>query len=103
MRKTLSHNLLLAELATQLRFPVGQVRQMHTRFASVRCSKQRQEHTRMRRALPSCSPMSRSVWSPSSTESTCSARSTAMSTLLEQQCARRCTCPSCKLGSYRLF
>lgn len=27
MRKTLSHNLLLAELASQLRFPVGQVRQ----------------------------------------------------------------------------
>jgi cullin-4 len=26
MRKTLSHNLLLGELASQLRFPVGQVR-----------------------------------------------------------------------------
>ena len=28
MRKTLSHNLLLGELAAQLRFPVGQVRNM---------------------------------------------------------------------------
>ncbi len=27
MRKTLSHNLLLTELASQLRFPVGQVRE----------------------------------------------------------------------------
>lgn len=32
MRKTLSHNLLLGELAAQLRFPVGQVRRA-VRFA----------------------------------------------------------------------
>lgn len=29
MRKTLSHNLLLGELAAQLRFPVGQVGRLY--------------------------------------------------------------------------
>ena len=70
MRKTLSHNLLLAELASQLRFPVGQVRQPLQLKAMLHQTASHRSKGKEHRLGPNCSQSrcccsltSRSGWS----------------------------------------